>query len=617
MRQIILLLLSLLASSIYLHAQVSIGTEIPRENLHVHDSIHTNKILISHGPLTDQGLFLEKHTTPLSSIYNTAGDLRLKSGALSSGGAEMRLFNNGNVGIGKSLLASQVTHELSIFGSNPLRLVGLNELPDLDTVLVKNKDGVVYERPFTKLFQENSYWTSANNKLFNITDSVGIGTSEPIAPFQISNAEQLNVILSSEDERSEFHIQAAGVESVIGQYGPTTTASFLGGSLPADGLAYWQGNFESISGNQNEGILVNVINDKAIYFGTADQERLRINGNGQVSIRNYNSSSQGLLNVEGSSYIRDSLMLADRDYHISVKEDTMNFISDKDIRFQANRIGDFLFQNRDSTFVTFDGSRATVGIGVQNPIEELEVAGDVIVQDTLYFANRFNKIYAGANMYVRPLTNLRLETRPTYDVEILSGNTEYATFEAENMRFGVGTNTPEEKVDVIGVVKAEQFKMVASPSEGHVMTSDENGLAIWQAVPDDEDWDVIGSDLFTSASGTVTIGSSGLPSSKLNVQGSMALPIVTSALASYSPTANDYTVVMTSPSSSITLPDPATCKGRLYVLKFIGLGNSIQAAVGNIEGMPSYPVPTSPIGLMTTTMVVQSDGGSTWWIINY
>ena len=44
---------------------------------------------------------------------------------------------------------------------------------------------------------------------------------------------------------------------------------------------------------------------------------------------------------------------------------------------------------------------------------------------------------------------------------------------------GIGTSTPDAKLEVAGNVKISG----GSPGEGKVLTSDENGLAIWQPPP--------------------------------------------------------------------------------------------------------------------------------------
>ena len=679
-----------------LNAQVSIGTTIPQAKFHVHDSTTTSSILLSSGNITDEGLYLLQDIMKNTLMTNSDGDITLKAGDTGLLGGELKLFKSGNIGIGQGVLASDASNTLTIAGSSPLKLMGLNTNTMIDTVLTVSKSGVVYKRTFNSLM--SNFWTRDNNFLYAMGDSIGIGTSAPNAPFHVVSEDPLNVLFTSDDEKSELHFQANGVESVIGQYDLTTSASFFSGTLPAKGLSYFQGNFESISADQTEGMLFNIQNDKPIYFGTADAERMRIGGMGDLHIGAFDAAQTQLFNVNGKSFFADSLQVGDKfsglynnagklnlrgfndlnliagepyainvqsfesgtpfaifdmesenltlggtpgdeklnvdgsaliadslyfdnsDYRLFLNEDTLSIESRKHMKFKTDFIGDFSFFNRDSAFVHFDGSRASVGIGIKNAVQELEVKGDVLIYDTLYVGNRFNKLYTGANMHIDALTNLRLDTRANYDIEIRSDGSEYATFDAKNKRFGMGTTTPEEKIDVIGTVKADKFKMTTTPANGYVMTSDADGLASWEEVPNDGDWTVSGTDLYAGVGGTVTIGTTGIPTSKLNVQGSISMPIIRTALPTFSASLNDYTIIMDTPGSSVILPDPGASLGRVYVLKFQNsLPSSIQSlgAAATVEGMPSFPVPTSPIGGLYTTIVVQSDGVSGWWVINY
>lgn len=597
--------------------QVSTGTTIPEQNFHVHDSASTSSILISTGNITSIGLNLNRTSTNEGNIFNVGGNLNLKGGNTSGIGGEMTLFQNGNIGIGQGLIFADVTSELTVSGSNPLKLMGLNTNHSLDTILVKDKAGTVYERPFKSLFIANSFWSKSENYLSSM-DSIGIGTDKPDAPLHITNEENLDVILNSEQNETAIHLQAQGIESIIGQYDLSSTKMLLDGSLSAKGISYFESKFESISSDQTEGILINVENTKPIYLANGGQERFRVHDDGNVHIGVFDNNYKYRLNVNGSSRIADTLFFDDPDFYISEKYDTFNLISDKHMRFKANRLGDFFFENRDSSFVHFDGSRATVGIGIENAVQELEVKGDVLVYDTLYLGSRFNKLYSGANTFLSTLTNLKLKTPYTYDIEILSGNEEYATFEAESKSLGIGTNTPEEKLDVIGTVKADKFKMTTAPSAGKVMTSDADGLASWQDIPNDNDWTKTGTNLFTSSAGTVTIGTTGPATSLFNVQGSISLPIIKTSAPSYIPSPADHTVIMEHLTASIILPIANTCTGRIYVLKFMHTGSSIQTTASNtIEGGPSFIVPASPLSGAFTTIVVQSDGLNGWWIINY
>ncbi|MDO9541108.1 MAG: hypothetical protein Q7J98_02145 [Kiritimatiellia bacterium] len=50
-----------------------------------------------------------------------------------------------------------------------------------------------------------------------------------------------------------------------------------------------------------------------------------------------------------------------------------------------------------------------------------------------------------------------------------------------NGKVGIGTQTPEEKLDVKGTIQATGFKMPTGASAGYILTSDESGVGQWQA----------------------------------------------------------------------------------------------------------------------------------------
>ncbi len=116
-----------------------------------------------------------------------------------------------------------------------------------------------------------------------------------------------------------------------------------------------------------------------------------------------------------------------------------------------------------------------------------------------------------------------------------------------------------------------------------------------------------------NGTGLVAIGTGTTPKSTLDLTGSFAVPIATKTGA-YTVTLNDHTVIAdcTTAGLTLTLPDPATCSGRTYIL--VKGDNS-----GNILTFGAFP-----IYLATATSIssinynvrlhIQSDG-SKWWLI--
>ncbi len=73
---------------------------------------------------------------------------------------------------------------------------------------------------------------------------------------------------------------------------------------------------------------------------------------------------------------------------------------------------------------------------------------------------------------------------------------------------GVGTTSPAADLDVNGTVRTEGFEMITGAADGHVLTSDAAGAAIWQAPPagGDSDWTVDGDDMYSELAGNLGIG---------------------------------------------------------------------------------------------------------------
>jgi hypothetical protein len=48
---------------------------------------------------------------------------------------------------------------------------------------------------------------------------------------------------------------------------------------------------------------------------------------------------------------------------------------------------------------------------------------------------------------------------------------------------GIGSNNPQEKLDVVGTARMTGFKMSTGAGSGYVLTSDVSGNGTWQALP--------------------------------------------------------------------------------------------------------------------------------------
>jgi hypothetical protein len=101
------------------------------------------------------------------------------------------------------------------------------------------------------------------------------------------------------------------------------------------------------------------------------------------------------------------------------------------------------------------------------------------------------------------------------------------------------------------------------------------------------------------------------PSSTLQVTGSFSLPIKT-INSNYTASAGDYTLIATNNFQiTVKLPDPATCKGRIYVIKRYGGSVVVDPVAGQVDGNNTYTISSDDRSVM-----FQSDGNSMWYIIS-
>ncbi|MGB0881738.1 MAG: beta strand repeat-containing protein [Vicingaceae bacterium] len=85
-----------------------------------------------------------------------------------------------------------------------------------------------------------------------------------------------------------------------------------------------------------------------------------------------------------------------------------------------------------------------------------------------------------------------------------------------NANVGIGTNTPSEKLEVIGYTKTDSLRVLAGAgTAGQVLTSDAAGNATWQAAGGGSVWNLSGTDIHYTA-GNVGIGTAS-PTSPLTI----------------------------------------------------------------------------------------------------
>ncbi|MGI4870158.1 MAG: hypothetical protein ACRYFX_03150 [Janthinobacterium lividum] len=131
-----------------------------------------------------------------------------------------------------------------------------------------------------------------------------------------------------------------------------------------------------------------------------------------------------------------------------------------------------------------------------------------------------------------------------------------------------------------------------------------------------------GYNLTFSGTGQVSIGGSAAPTSTLDVRGAIAKPYTTTGTtANFALDNTQYTVTRGSATTTtVTLPDPSTCAGRIYVL--INPSSQTSTLTLAVSGTSKTVVDAttgttySSTGIPTgTRLTVQSDGASTWQVI--
>ncbi len=115
--------------------------------------------------------------------------------------------------------------------------------------------------------------------------------------------------------------------------------------------------------------------------------------------------------------------------------------------------------------------------------------------------------------------------------------------------------------------------------------------------------------LFTDASADSVGIKTSTPNSRLQVNGSLSLPIVSKS-ADYTATIDDYTIVFTA-SATLNLPTSVGCNGRVYVVKS-GSGVTVTIDPNGTETIDGNLTHSST---SLKAHQIQSDGAN-WWIIS-
>ena len=160
----------------------------------------------------------------------------------------------------------------------------------------------------------------------------------------------------------------------------------------------------------------------------------------------------------------------------------------------------------------FSALSGNVGIGTSNPLAKLEVAGNVKISNTGSIQlenshiNGLNTLEGASGLYLR--------ANP--------GNANLVNIDPNgNVGIGIGSNPPQQKLEVNGTVKSTGFQMLPGAGAGKLLQSDASGNASWVDSPSSANtWTTSGTNQFSALAGNVGIGT-GTPTEKLEVTGNL------------------------------------------------------------------------------------------------
>jgi len=115
------------------------------------------------------------------------------------------------------------------------------------------------------------------------------------------------------------------------------------------------------------------------------------------------------------------------------------------------------------------GNTGNVGIGSTTPVYMLDVAG----------VGQFDGVVSvGSPTASGHITTKSYVDSAAYALWNISGSNLFAVGSGN---VGIGTATPQAKLDVVGTIKATGFQLGTSTTSGYVLTSDASGNGTWQA----------------------------------------------------------------------------------------------------------------------------------------
>jgi hypothetical protein len=404
---------------------VGIGTDSPTGRLEVKkdgtteaiqiwrsDMGTNNRTVVFYSPDTDSS------TEPF--YWSTGNSFAWKI----DGSERMRIASDGNVGIGTSIPSAK----LHIFADSATAQFRLSHSDDIASYYAIGRDS-------SGNLRIND---SANGELIRIQPSGNVGINE------ISPEERLqvdgNIRVSSTNQYLKFtagNTQQSGLLAIAGD--------------PANNRAGI--NFQGVASNQKT----------AITFSTSDTvstmaERMRIDDDGNVGIGT--SIPAGKLHVTAGTSARFFIEGSNGRSEIRANSGNLSFFTNED----ANPSGanNTIFYNSSNESMRINSS-GDVGIGTNSPNEKLEVIGNIRAQASDSSSGAQMESGGALELWRSDgvaFIDFKTSTSEDFDCRIqqASDGLSFATggngSSTERMRidssgnFGIGTNSPEEKLHV-------------------------------------------------------------------------------------------------------------------------------------------------------------------------
>jgi hypothetical protein len=281
-------------------------------------------------------------------------------------------------------------------------------------------------------------------------------------------------------------------------------------------------------------------NNDSIIFTTMGMERMVISHNGYVEVNGqmiatgFQGDGSGLTGVPGDD-LGDHTATEELDMEnhrivnlvspVDVNDAATKLYVDTQVSLSGDNLGNHTANQNialGNNWMSNDGDNkgiyidtaGKVGINTDYPSERLTVNGNIQSFNRILatFGNSNDASYRFGN----GLENAGLSSPYANSVSVITAGEERMTIDNTGY-VGIGTSNPAEVLHVEGTVRIADGTHAA----GRILTSDADGTATWSdpgAPTADNDWEIVGDDMYSEVSGNVGIGTD-TPGAKLEVAG--------------------------------------------------------------------------------------------------